>query len=816
MIANYLKTTFRNITKQKYYSLLNIIGLTIGLTCSFLIFLYVKTELSYDKFYKDSERIYRLCNINNMGNKIDTYCNAPRPMSWKMKEIYPEIEEVTRMCGVNGLYTHAAELYYEDDIINNNNIFAADSTYFNVFSHKFIAGNPETALNRPASLVLTESLAKRIFKNENPLDKIVRIDNAIPMTVTAVIEDIPGSSHLPFEALTSWDLAYRPGEENVWYGWHVYHYLKFAPNADMTAFHAKMPDFYTTYLKETFDRLNGTSTPFVQSLNSIRLHSHYVWEPYPTGNILYVYVFSCIAVFLLLIASVNYINLTTARSFRRSKEVGLRKVFGSQRNSIFLQFIIESETLAIIAFILSLLTIEIVVPFFNYITGYDFKDYIHETSSLFLLFGTSILIGFLSGFYPAVYLSGFQPVKVLKGMMMKGARGVYLRRILIVFQFTVSIALIASTLVVINQLNYTRSKDLGFDKENVAVVLVRDSVMFRQLPAFREELLKEADIESVSYSFNLPGTTFNRFPADLENNNGEFEQISNQFMVIDPYYIDTMKMKIIQGRGFDPAIDKFPIQSLIVNKAAVTKYGWANPIGKKVRFSNTDNDGNVPAGQQPYIYAEIVGVVDDFHASSLHEEINPILIFPITENGSYYFGLLRCFIRFSSENPQTSINNIERVFRKFDQNSNFNYIVLDDSLDRLYLNEHRLFSLLIYFAVIAIFIACLGLLGLAAYTAEQRTREIGVRKIMGATPQNIVFTLSGEFTRWVILSNAIALPIAWIFMNKWLRNFAYHINPQWWHFLLAATVSFFIAFLTVSFQTLKAANTNPAKALKYE
>jgi len=810
MFKNYFLIAVRSISRQKFYSILNVLGLAVGITCSLLIVLYIQTELSYDKFYDNADKIYRLNNENNMGGKIDKYCNAPRPISPTMKELYPEILATTRVCGVNGLYTHKANLYYEERAIVTDQIFAVDSTFFDIFSNEFIEGNAEEAFSQQNAIIISESLAKRIFGDEDPYQKTISIENTFDLVVTAVYKDLPGRTHFPYEALVPWIGAYRQGEENVWYGWQVYHYFLLEEGSDPADLEAKFPEFYETYMKETYERINGHSTLSLQPIKSIRLHSDLVWEMYPNGDIIYIYVFSIIAVFLLLIACINYINLATARSARRSREVGLRKVFGSNRDSLIRQFLLESILMATGAAAISLVLSELLLPIFNEITSLDVRMNLFTNPEY--LIGTlmlGVIIGLISGVYPAFFLSHFQPVNTLKSESVKGTQGALFRKILITIQFTISIVMIIGTLIVIKQLMYSKNKDLGFNKEYLMAISVQNPQIEEQMQSFKQELVSHQGVVSVAASFNMPGTTFNRSPVRAETNEGDIQQMSCQFMQIDFDYLETMEMEVIDGRNFSREIENVWTHSVLVNQAAVRKFGWDEPVGKRV-VAFTDSLGNDN-------FANIIGVVKDFHANSMRQEIHPVLIWLVTDDMQYrYRENLRVFVRIKSENYRKTIEYINEVWDNFSPNDPIRFVFVDDQLNQLYMAEEKLIILFSYFTFITILIACLGLFGLAAYTAEQRTKEIGVRKVMGASVFQIIKLLSKDFTKLVILSCFIACPLAYFAMDKWLQNFAYRTNISIWIFIFSGGLALIIALITVSVQTFKTASANPIESLKYE
>ncbi|MCF7918727.1 MAG: ABC transporter permease [Candidatus Cloacimonetes bacterium] len=809
MLFNYLKTAFRNITRQKFYSLLNIVGLAISITCCIMISLYIKEELSYDKFHKDGDQIYRLCNRNNIGGKIDKYCNAPRPISPKMREIYPEIEATTRACGINGLYTHSANLSYEENVFNSDKFYAVDSTFFDVFDVEFIAGTPEEALTGEVGITIAESLAKKLFGDMEALGNSLLIDDRFPVIVKGIFRDLPGRSHFEYDALLPWAAAYRFGEENAWYGWQVYHYLKLVKGTDVDALEAKFPQFFNDFMKERYDELDGVAELSLQPIKDIHLKSDLVWEMAPNGNINNVYILLLVGIFLLAIACINYVNLATARSLRRAKEVGLRKVFGSPQSSIVWQFILESVIIATLASFLALVLAELLMPVFNNITSRNVN--LNFTSNLDIFIGTifiGIIVGFLSGMYPAFIMSHFDPIKAMKSKV-NGMGGMLVRKILIVLQFSISITLIIVTMIVIQQMKFARNIDLGFNKDNVLAMTIRDTLIERNLVQIKQEFNEHPDIVSSAYSYNMPGSTFNRFPATVENNEGTFDRISCQFMQIDYDFIDMMDMTITEGRNFDRELDENWLDVVLVNEAAVARFGWDEPIGKRV-FSYTDTTGVDH-------YIDVAGVVKDFHPNSVRQEISPIIIYLINdEMESRYRENLRLYVHFSGNDVMETVNTVRNIIREFSSDDAFQYVFLDEHLSLMYESEEKLIQLFSYFTGMIIFIACLGLFGLASYSAEKRKKEIGIRKVLGATINQIVVLLSKEFSRWVLLANVIAWPAAWYFTNKWLQNFAYKVEINILIFVLAGVMALLIALITVGLQALRAGVRNPVTSIRYE
>ena len=811
MFINYLKIAFRNLMRKKFYSAINILGLSIGITCSFLIFLFIQSELSYDKHYENADNIYRLGVEYNIGGKIDRYCNIPRPIGPTLKAIYPEILEYTRLCGVNGLRTHKAMIEFEENKFICDKIFAADSSFFKVFKNEFLKGNPEDALVQPNSIVLTESYAKRIFGVQEPFGKTITIDNEYEMNVVAVIKDIPGKTHMEYEAIVPWNVAYREGEENVWYGWHTYTYIMFPDNYDITEFETKFQEFYEEYMIETFERANGTCAIILQPLKSIHLNSNLTWEAYPNGNIMNIYIFSIIAIFLLVIACINYMNLATARSAYRGREVGLRKIFGSFRSSLIWQFITESIIIALFATIVAIGLAELVLPLFNNLLVNNVEiNFINNPVHIFGLLGLAIIIGFFAGIYPAFYLSAFVPIRVIKGNLEKGLKGASLRKILIVIQFSISIALIIGTLIVLQQIDFAKNKELGFNKENIMVISIKDTLVDKQIQVIKEEFLSNPNISAVATSYNLPGIELNHTTVYAENNEGGFDPVGCQFMQIDYDFVDLLNMKITEGRNFNRNMDSSIYDGMLINESAIRKFGWKeNALEKGISFGQ-DSEGNI-------LKLNVLGVIKDFHVGSLHSLIQPIVIFLIPDEGDVFYSRhKRLFIRLKNENILETVKHVRDEWSRIDPNNPIDYVFLDDNFDKLYKAEEKLINLFSYFSFITVFIACLGLLGLASFTAEQRTKEIGIRKVLGASVSNITFLLSKEFIKWVLIANIIAWPVAFYAMSNWLQNFAYRIHIGLGVFILSGIIAMLIAIFTVSYQAIKAANSNPVKALKYE
>lgn len=806
MFKNYIKVAFRNLMHRKFYTLINIIGLALGLLCTILIGLFVMNELSYDKCHEKHDRIYRLESHFTIQESDDFFAVTAFPLARAIKLEFPhDVEEWCRFSFMdNNLFQYNNNKFFED------NVFYADSTTFNVFTHKFIAGTPDGALNDPNEMVLTESFAKRIFGDEDPIGKTIDTGYGFGFTITGVIEDVPNNAHLRFEALGSMiTLAnffgqerYHSLESQAFWQVGFYNYILLKESGNIQNIMDGYPEFNEKYIVPIGQQFGATFKYMITPLTKIHLFSR-LRSDLPTGNMAYVYTFSIVALFLLLIGCINYMNIATAQSANRATEVGIRKVVGAQKKLLSMQFIIESMLIALFALVIALIVLELILPYFNEFADRQLTFFISNNYGYFLgILGITILVGLISGSYPAFYLSSFVPVQVLKGKLRK-SKGT-LRKVLVLLQFTISIIMIIGTFTVMQQLNFLQKKDMGFDQENIVILTVRDTTGVRNLKPFQEELLKNPQILDSTTSSSVPGQGYGIVVQRFETADGTMEEKGINFVFVEPNYIDVMDMRILQGRDFNPDMQTDIEEAVIINEAAARVLGWGDDsIGKKLDFGA----GLEGEAQR---YTKVIGVVKDFHYASLHNEIDPLLIL-ITDEPNRNINL-----RVRQENIEKTLDFIEEKWQEFNPTFPFEYTFLDDNLNQQYIAEQKIGNLFTYFSIICIFIACLGLFGLAAYTAEQRTKEISIRKVMGASSGSVVMLLSKEFSIWVILANIIAWPIAFIALRKWLENFAYSVNQNAITFIVSGLVALAIALITVSFRAIKAAQTNPADALKYE
>jgi len=768
-------------------------GLSVGMTACFLIFLYVRFELSYDSFHSKADRIYRVvADIKTPRSDI----NASGP-SWAVppnaKDEFPEIESFVRV-------TDDKVLVRKDDIkIQEENTLWADSSFFHVFDFKLLKGNPHTALKDQFSVVFSETAAKKYFGKKDPMGQTLLLTgDAFPAKVTGIMKDIPENSQIKADMLLSMTTItqkFAPRIDSQWGNYGASAYFLLRKGANPKSLTSKFPAF--------LERRNGTEmkksqmypTLFLEPLRDVYLRS--TRDGNKTGNITNVYIFSIVAIFILLIACINFINLTTARSSERAKEVGIRKVVGAAKKQLVKQFIGESIILCLISFSITIFLSWLLLPLFNHLAGKTISQSIFDNLQyLGILLSASIGIGLIAGLYPALILSSFKPIVVLKGKFSSGTRGILLRKALVVSQFTISIALIIATIIVYNQMSYMRNQDLGFKKDQVVVM---DTYGDAAKDALRQALTTIPTVKAVSTSSSVPGSGNPGAYSEIENNKGDLQVANLDLYFVDFDYINLFKIKMVAGRAFSKEFGTDTTQAMLLNEAAVKMFGYSSPqqaIGK--RFKQWGREGR------------IIGVMKDFHFHSLQQPIKPLSM-RIEPGGTSLVS-----VNVSAANLPATMSAIETKWKTLIPNRPFSYFFLDEFFDKQYRGEERFGKLFLNFSILAIFISCLGLLGLASYSTIQRTKEIGVRKVLGASVSNIVNLLSKDFLTLVVISSLIAFPISWFAMHKWLQDFAYRTSMSWWVFLLAAILATLIALLTISFQAIRAAISNPVKSLRTE
>lgn len=802
MFKNYLKTAIRTLRKNKGFTAINVLGLSVGLATCLLIVFYVVDELSYDKYNVKADRIYRITTNAKINGHAGVYATTEGPLLAALKGHFPEIENVTRIIDNSGLAVSASKFSIRKGASNiqEKKVVYTESSLFDVFTLPAVLGDLKKSLDEPHTAVITESTAQRYFGKTDVVGKVLTINDTSLYRITAVIKDIPLQSHFNFDFF----LSFSTLPESHWTGWGysgVHNYLLLKPGANIKDLESKIAQLE---IKNSPGPANLWTTggnylrPELTPLLNIHLKSTAEFELDKGGSIQYVYIFSFIAVIILLIACINFMNLSTARSSNRAKEVGVRKVLGSSRKYLIAQFLTESTLVTLVSTLIAIVLAVLLLPLFNQVSGKQLSFTLQSLTWLVpSLIVIVIVVGFLAGSYPALYLSGFRPIEVLKGKLSAGFKSSVLRSSLVVFQFSISIALIISTLVIYNQLNYIHNKSLGFNRDQV-LVIKNTNVLGKQAESLKKELKQMPGVVNATMSLYQPTGNdrlitglFPHREIDIKND------ILTQFWTVDDDYMNTMGLQLVAGRNFSKQMAS-DTAAVIVNEAFAEKFGQKDPLNKFV-YRDFDHV------QQFHI----VGVVKNFHFESLRDKISPLVLVYSPDNGAIS-------VKVKTADLSGLISQIEDKWKHFSPNQQFSYSFMDQDFDATYRTEKRLGTLFISFSTLAILIACLGLFGLAAYAGEQRTKEIGIRKVLGATVSGIVGMLSMDFIRLVFISMLIASPLAWYFMNEWLQNFAYRTELHWWILAIACIVAVLIAFVTISFQAIKAALANPVKSLRSE
>lgn len=812
MLKNYLKIAVRHLLRNKSFSVINILGLAIGMACFMVILIYVKGELGYDGFHEKGDRIYRMVLDRLYPGRHTEYAAIPHSYAQSAQLEYPEVEATCRIFSFGPLLIKKGTEVFKEE----NNIIA-DSNFFKVFSFGLIQGDTDEVLKKPNSVVLTESAAKRYFGEENPIGKVLDIpqtDN--DLFVTGVCRDVPENSHMDFEFVQSFSSlnAFPFFQQPNHIGFDSYTYLLLKPGTDPVQLQSKFPDLVTKYASGEILRSFGVSYEeyqksgngyiyTLQPIQSIYLHSSLEGELKPTGSLTRVYIFSVIAVFILFIAVINFMNLATARSSERAKEVGIRKTLGSDKKEIAGQFLVEAITISLISGVLAFVLIQFLIPLFNNISGKTISLSSLTSTWTFIplfLLGT-LFIGLLSGSYPAFVLSGFKPLEVLKGKLFSTQKGASLRNSLVVIQFVISVVLIIATIVVFRQLEFIQNKELGFDKENIIVVKGGFGLDPQRTETMKEEFLRMPGVAAVGSCNTTPGGLYQGVSF---RKSGDNEKLTGRQLVIDHNYVECMGMEILEGRDFQEEFADS--SSVILNEAALKAMDIQDPLGKQI-FSSNFNQEDI---EQSFT---IVGIIKDFHFQSLHREVEPLfLVIPPNPQGINN----NINVRIKPNSFTSTISQIEQSWKTFNPEQPFQFTFLDSDLNELYTAEQTSKKVFGLFTMLAIFIACMGLLGLAAYITKRRTKEIGIRKVIGASTGQIIGLLTKDFLKLVIIALVVATPIAWFGMSQWLQNFAFSINLSWWIFVLAGALAIGIAFFTVSFQSIRAASANPIQSLRDE
>ncbi|MHA7101947.1 ABC transporter permease [Roseivirga pacifica] len=805
MIKNYIKIAFRNIRKQSFYAVLNITGLAVGISCCILILTYVADELSYDSFQPEVEQTYRVALDRKFPDNQFVYARSPMPLGVTLVRDLPVVTNFTRVFNNFGSLTFQLEDQYFDE----RNVLAVDSTFFDFFHADFVSGDKQTALDQPNSLIITEAMATKYFGGQDALGKQLTVQNIGEMMVRGVVKNPPSNSHMHYDFLFS--LNTMPGlyRNDFWGSYQTYNYLRLESGTDPAMVEQRIEGIVQSYMEpqvqsflgidwQEYEAAGNDHRYFLQPMKDIHLHSNFQWELEPNGNATIVYLFAAISGFILLLACINFINLTTARAANRAREVGMRKVLGAVRKQLVGQFLTEAVFVCLLASALAVFLASMLMPLFNEMSGKQIDIVsLMNWRSIGGLVLFSVLLGVASGLYPAFFLSAFKPISVLKGKVSGGAKSSFLRNGLVIFQFGVSIVLIIGTLVIYQQIQYLNDKPLGFDKDQL-VVVERADLLGEQIETFKNILLENPRIESVAGAATIPGRQVNGGTfMDVTGNASERYLMPS--IRGDYDLINTMGLNVVDGRAFDNAIVT-DSTAIIVNESAVKTFGWNDPIGKQLQPINGP------------IYT-VVGVVEDFHFESLHQNIGPLALFA-SDLGANPTGLM--VLKVSTSGLSNTLASIESSWDEFVQQRAVQLSFVDQEFGELYEAEERSGQLFSAFAVLAIIIACLGAVGLAAFLAAQRRKEIGVRKVLGATTFGLVGLLSKEFVKLILVANLLAWPLAYYLMQQWLNTFAYAVGLNLLVFVMALLGSVLIALLTVSFHSVKAAVTNPAEILHYE
>ena len=807
MIRNYIKTAFRNLLKNKGFTAINVLGLSLGLATCLLIVFYVFDELSYDRYNLNADRIYRINNDIKFGGNEASYSESPAPTAAALKADFPEVEQVARFRQRGGFQVKKGNQNIQEDMMTY-----ADPAIFSIFTLPMVAGDPATALKETHSVVITEKMALKYFNNTDVVGKVLTFNDTALYKVTGVIKNIPKQSHFNFDFFISMP-SLAESKDDSWFSNNFITYILFRPGTNIPKFAAKLPEFLRRHgepqlqniLHMNFAKLEQTGNYFRFSLiplTKIHLYSNTRYDIGTKGDIRIVYIFSAIAIFILLIACVNFMNLSTARSSNRAREVGVRKVLGSSRKYLIAQFLTESIMVTLAGALIALMLAWLFLPLFNQMAAKELivtPQIVGWLVPVMLIF--ILVVGCLAGSYPALFLSGFKPIEVLKGKLSAGFRGGFLRSSLVVFQFAISIFLIIGTIVIYKQLQYIQNRDIGYDRDHVLIV---NQVMTlgNKAKTFKQEVKQLAGVKSATMTGFLPTDGANNNSSVFKDPNLDAKRaVQSAIWYVDEDYLPTLGIKLKSGRNFSAEM-KTDSDAIIINEAAEHLLGFQNPI---------DNSLYLPMDSKAKVMKRfhIIGVIRDFNFKSLKESVSPLVLFNSEDRGCLS-------IRMNSADIPSLLAQVKQKWTALSPNLQFNYSFMNEDYEGLYKTEQRTGKIAVAFTSLAVIIACLGLFGLAAYAAEQRTKEIGIRKVLGASIATIVQMLSGDFIKLVLLSILIASPLAWWAMHKWLEDYAYHQDFQWWIVFAAGLGAVLIAFATISFQSIKAALMNPVKSLRSE
>lgn len=794
MLKNYLLLAIKNCRKQKMFSLINVLGLTVGIVCCLMIFLFIMNEFSYDRFHKNGEHIYRVMRRSHINGETRDIPYLAPPYSKALLSNYPDaIKKAIKIFPDNDLVT------YKDVSFNEKKVFLADSNFFQFFSFPLLKGNPATVLADPNSIVMTASTAKKYFGNEDPMGKVIEFNKKMQMKVTGIAKDVPANSHIEFDIIVPTANWEHTGFFNQWTNNGVYVYVQLNPAVKPAHLMKMFPAFMEKYLGKFYREMGFKNDLIIQPLHGIYFETESTFDrDVKHGSKKMVYIFMSIAILILLIACINFVNLSTARAADRSKEVGVRKVMGAVRAQLTWQFIFESLLFASVAAISALLILQLIMPAYTGFLGYKLPTYWTNPWVYAFTIGVILIIGLLAGSYPALLLSSFSPTESLKGKLRSGKHGAFFRKALVVFQFGISVLLTVCVAVVMKQMHYVRNADMGFSKEQTMIVRLDNGTIWGKKTQFKNQVQADPAVAAVAAMTGEPGGFHDNYSFEAEGHPGEKLMFNTQFA--DFEYVKTLGLKIIAGRDFSPAFITDSTSAVLINRTAAKQLGYSphQAVGKWINITGVKEQRT------------IVGVVEDYHFTSLKNAITPLVI--STQKDDRRLVL----IRLHTDNLPATIERIKKAYTSAAPDYPFAFDFLDERFNKLYKAEIKQETLLSVFSIIAIGIACLGLFGLASYTAIKRTKEIGVRKVLGSSIENIVLLLSKDLLKPVLLGTLIAIPAGYFIMQNWLQNFAYRTTIHWWLFLAAAMIAVVIALLTVSVQAIKAALVNPIKSLRSE
>ena len=789
MLISLIKSALRHILKHPGYSFLNILGLTLGISSALFLIIYVADEASYDRYHEKGDRIYRVSSKITEPDDQFTWVVAQIPFGSQVVQNYPEVQSFVRFINMpRSLYK------YEEKEFNEEDFYYVDSTLFDIFTYKVLKGDVKRAIREPNKIVLTEKIARKYFGKTDPVGKTLTT-GTISFEVTGIIQDVPSNSHFRFDALAARNNL--PKQIGSWGNFGVFTYLLFPENFNVKAFENKMQEMYGEFMKPIFGAMNIKIEYVLEPIKRIHLYSTNPGEPEPTGSITYVYIFAIVAVFLILIAAMNYMNLATARSTRRAREVGLRKVVGSHRRFLILQFLSESVVFTVVSLLLSIFVLILLLPKFNLLAGKSFDlNVIYSPVVLLTLLGIVIIVGIFGGSYPAFFLSRFSPVTVLKGEITQGSAGSLFRKILVVIQFSVSVVMIICTLVVFRQLNYLKTMDQGFDQKNV-LSLQLNRAMVRKYPVLKQILLKNSNIKYVSSTNTPVGEGSGKLLFNVETDQGMSQRGVN-FAIVDHDFIKALGINIIKGRDFQEDMPSDTLTAVIVNETFVKRMNWSEPLDKKVEAGN----GN-------FVRARVIGVMKDYHQTGMYNGIESLLLAYRIRNNVVY-------IKLSDRDIKQTMSYIEEKWKEVYPDQPYSYTFLSERFNRQFEADEKRGFIFTLFTILAILIACLGLFGLASYMVEQRTKEIGIRKVFGANENVILRLISRDFLLLVSIGIVIAFPVAYYFMNNWLHNYVYRTKIGFSLFIIAGLLTILITFITISYKAYQAAVMNPARSIRTE